>query len=173
MSAKRYLLTLFSILVLLLVWATPALADTTADVTITATPAYISISDNTASHDFGVVVASSNQSTPTNHIAVTNVSTVQTDITIFTTGNFTGGVGWTVSNTATPGADTAGLNSNRGGTWGVGDVIIEEAGGTPNYIYENCPASTNFTYGVQLLAPTSFSDGVQKTVTVRISAVSG
>lgn len=173
MSAKRYLLTLLSILALLLLWATPVMADTTADVTITATPAYIAVSDNTSDYDFGVVSTSSTQETPTSHIAITNTSSVQTDITIFTTGNFTGGGGWTVSNTATPGADTAGLNANRGGTWGVSDVIIEEAGGTPNYIYEDCPATTDFDYGIQLLAPTSFSDGDQKTVTVRISAAAG
>ena len=175
MSIKRILTTLIAILALL-VWVMPALpafADTTADVTVTATPAYIAVSDNLASYDFGVVAASSTQQTETTHIGITNTSTVQTDITILTTGNFTGGVGWTVSNTATPGADTAGLKSNRGGTWGAGDVIIEEAGGTPNYIYENCAALTDFDYGIQLLAPSSFSDGVQKSVTVRISAVAG
>lgn len=152
--------------------AVPALAATDADVDVTATPAYIAISDNATSYDFGVVSASSTPSTSTSYVAITNNSTVQTDITIsVTTASWAGGVTWTHSETATPGADTAGLESNRGGTWDVGDVIVKNA--APNYIYENAPALISFNYGLQLIAPTSFSDGVEKSITVRVSAVAG
>lgn len=170
---KKQIIAILTVALLILLWASPALADTTADVTVTATPAYIALSDNTSSVDFGVVAASSTTHTAEDHIAVTNTSTVQTDITIEVTGDWTGGVGWTHSNTATPGEDTAGMEANRDGTWGVGDVIVETTAGSPNYIYENCPATTNFNYGIELLAPTSFTDGVQKTNTVRVSAAAG
>jgi len=159
-------------LVLVLIPATPALAATDADVTVTATPAYVAIADNVTSYDFGIVTASSTSNTSANYTGITNTSSVQTDITIaVTTNTWAGGVTWTHSDTATPGADTAGMKANRGGTWGIGDIIVKFA--SPNYIYENAPAATNFDYGLQLIAPTSFGDGVQKSITVRVTAAAG
>ena len=169
---KKYILSIVLALILVLTLAAPALADTTADVTVTATPAYVAIADDQASHDFGVVAASSTPSTATDWCGITNTSTVQTDITIsVTTATWSGGVTWTHSDTCTPGENTAGMKANRGGTWGVGDVIIKN--GSPEYIYENCPALTDFDYGIKLWAPTSFTDGVEKTITVRVSAAAG
>ena len=139
---KKYIISIVLALTLVLIPAIPAFAATTADVTVTATPSYIAIADNQASYDFGVVAASATPSTATDWCAVTNTSTVQTDITIaVTAATWAGGVTWTHSDTATPGADTAGLKANRGGSWGTGDVIIKYS--SPNYIYENCPASTS------------------------------
>ena len=107
----RHLLTLTAILLLIFLWAIPVSAATTADVTVTATPEYIAVSDNAASYDFGVVATSSTTNTSTAHVGITNSSTVQTDITIsVTSATWSGGVTWTHSDTATPGADTAGLN---------------------------------------------------------------
>jgi hypothetical protein len=155
-----------------IMFAIPTLGATTADVTVTATPEYIAIADNATTCDFGTVAASSSTNTSTSYIAITNTSSVQTDITVAVTGaTWTGGTPWTHSDTATAGADTVGLKANRAGTWGTGDVIVKNA--SPNYIYENCPATTNFNYGLALIAPTSFSDGVQKTNTVRVTAVAG
>lgn len=169
---KKHLLSLVLSLMLVVGLAGPVMAATDADVDVTATPAYIAISDNATSYDFGVVSVSTTPSTATNFVAITNTSTVQTDITIsVTTNTWAGGVGWTHSDTATPGADTAGLESNRGGVWDTGDVIVKFA--APNFIYENCPALTNFDYGLQLIAPTSFTDGVEKSITVRVSAAAG
>lgn len=169
---KKLLLSLVLSLMLVVGLVSPVLAATDADVDITATPAYIAISDNASSYDFGVVATSSTPTTDTSYVAITNTSTVQTDITIsVTAASWAGGVTWTHSDTATPGADTAGLESNRGGTWESGDIIVKNA--APNYIYENCPALTDFDYGLQLIAPTSFGDGVQKSITVRVSAVAG
>lgn len=169
---KRYLFVVVLALLLTLMPVTPVLAATTADVTVQATPEYISITDNVTTQDFGTVATSSTENTSTSHVGITNVSSVQTDITIaVTAATWAGGVTWTHSDTATPGADTAGLLSNRGGTWGTGDVIVKFA--SPNYIYENCPALTDFDYGILLMAPTSFGDGVQKSITLRIEAVAG
>jgi hypothetical protein len=169
---KKYILSILIALVLIMTLAVPALAATDADVTVTATPSFIAIADNQSSYDFGVVASSSTPYTPTDWCAITNTSSVQTDITIaVTTSTWSGGVTWTHSDTSTPGEDTAGLKANRGGSWGTGDVIIKYD--TPNYIYEDCPATTNFAYGLKLWAPTSFTDAVQKEITVRVSAAAG
>src|SRR3972149_4243066 len=157
---KKLLISLLVALTLVLLPATGVFAATTADVAVTAPPAFIAITDNVTSYDFGVVAASSTTQSNEDWVGITNTSTVQTDITIaVTSATWAGGVTWTHSDTATAGVDTAGLKSNRGGTWGVSDVIVKF--NAPNYIYENCPASTSFTYGIQLLAPTSFGDGVE------------
>jgi hypothetical protein len=169
---KRLLVSLVLALVLVMSFSAPVLAATDADITVTATPEYIAISCDQSSYNFGVVAASSTPSTTTTWATITNSSTVQTDQTIkVTTATWSGGVTWTHSDTATPGENTAGLKANRGGTWGTGDIIIKYD--TPNFIYENCPATTNYSFGLKLIAPTSFTDGVQKSIVVRISAVAG
>lgn len=169
---KKYILSILLALALILMPSVPAFAATTADVTVTATPAYVAIADNQTSYDFGVVAVSTTPSTSTEWCGITNTSTVQTDITISVTGaTWSGGVTWTHSDTCTPGADTAGLKTNRGGTWGVSDIIIKNA--APEYIYENCPALTDFDYGIKLWTPTSYTDGVEKENTVRVSAAAG
>lgn len=169
---KKYILSVLIAFTLILTIVTPAFAATTADVTVTFTPQSISISDDQTSYDFGVCDASTTPYTATDWCAVTNTSNIQTDITIAVTGStWTGGNPYTHSDTGTPGSDTVGLSSNRGGTWGVGDVIVKYS--APNYIYENCPASTSFDYGLKLYVPTDFSDYVEKTNTVRVSAAAG
>lgn len=125
-----------------------------------------------ASYDFGTVTASANSSSATDHFTLSNNSTMQTDITIgMVSANWTGGNGWGHSDTATPDTDIAGMLANRGGSWGTGDVIVKY--NSPNYIYENCPATTAFDFGLMLIAPTEFTDGVEKENTVRITAVAG
>lgn len=169
---KKYILSVVLALILILTLATPAFAATTADVTVTFTPQSVAIADDQASYDFGTQDASATPYTATDWCEITNTSNVQTDITIAVTGNtWTGGNAYTHDDTATPGADTVGLKANRDGTWGVGDVIVKYS--SPNYIYENCPATTNFSYGLKLYVPTSFSDYVEKTNTVRVSAAAG
>ena len=149
-----------------------AMAATTADVTVNATPNYVSIADNVTTVDFGGVDTSSTTSTDTAYIGITNTSSVQTDQTIsVTAASWTGGNGWTHDDTGTPGAETAALLANRGGTWGVGDVVVKN--GSPDFIYENCPATTDYDYGLELLAPTEFDDGVEKSITVRVTAAAG
>ena len=169
---KKTILSLVLSLIFIFSFAIPAFAATTADVTVTFTPEYIAISDNQPSYGFGVVAASSTPNTATNWCTITNDSTVQTDITIAVTGNnWTGDNPIVHSDTATPGEDTCGLLANRGGTWGVSDVIVKYS--SPNYIYENCPATTGFSYGLKLVAPTSYTHPSQVENTVRITAAAG
>ncbi len=172
---KKLILSLALALTLVLYMSVPVLAATTADVTVTATPSYVAIADNATAYDFGIVSESTNYTIATNFVAITNSSSVQTDVTIaVTTADWaSAGVAWTYSNTATAGTDIVGLVSNNA-TWGVGDVIVESSiTGSPNFIYENLPSGVNFTYALKLVAPSAFTDGVQKSVTVRVTAVSG
>ena len=130
------------------------------------------ISVSPVSYDFGNVSESSTYNTTTGYFNITNGSSVQTDQTISVTGgNWTGGINWTHSDTCIPGLDTAGLKANRNGTWGSGDVVVKYS--SPEYIYEDCPASTDYSFGLSLHTPTSFSDGQEKTITIRITAVAG
>jgi hypothetical protein len=170
---KRILGGILLVLVLTLVSVVPVFAATTADVTVTATPSYVSVSINPAvPYDFGVVAESATPSTTTSYWTIDNTSSVQTDQTIsVTTATWSGGVTWTHSDTCTPGANTAGLKANKGGTWGVGDIIVKNA--SPNYIAENQTADTDYSFGLKLFAPTSFGDGAQKSIIVRVSAVAG
>lgn len=165
----RILAIVFAVL-MLGVPITPIFASTTADVTVTATPSYIAIGVTPTTYDFGVVAASSNTTTAnTTYFLISNNSSVTTNMTISVTGaTWTGGTVWTHSDTGTPGADTVGLYANAGGTFGTGDVLVKNA--APNKIKTNQAATTNFSYGLDLLAPTSFSDGVQKTNVVRVTA---
>ena len=125
------------------------------------------------SYSFGVVAESSTPSTTTTYFTIANTSTMQTDQTIgVTTATWGGGVTWAHSDTATPGTNTAGLKANKGGIWGTGDVIVKYSAPW-NYIAENQLANTNYSFGLKLIAPTAFTDGVQKQIIVRITAVAG
>lgn len=160
------------ILIAVIIPTTTVSAATTQDITVTATPAYVSISCNQTDLDYGVVAANITSNTTTNWATIDNTSTVQTDQTIgVTTSTWAGGVTWTHSDTCTVAEDTAGMKANKNGTWGTGDVIVKYS--SPNYIAENQAADTDYYFGLSLWTPESFTDGVEKTITVRISAVSG
>ena len=149
-----------------------AKAATTAEFTVTGTGEYIAITDNVTSYAFGTVAASSTTAMSNSYVGITNTSTVQTDQTIAVTGDWTSaGSGWTHDNTGVAGVNTAAMKASDGD--GAFDVVVETLAGTPNYIYENCPAATDYQYEVELLAPTSFTDGEENSNTVRVTAAAG
>lgn len=175
LKRMKILAPIAMIFALLCLWLIPvgeALALTTADVSVNATPSYISISiavDN-QTYSFGTVATSATPSTGTSYFPVTNLSTVITNQSIkVTSATWTGGTGWTHDDTATAGADTVGLTANKGGAWGVGDVIVKAAAAFNN-IAASQAVTTDYSFGLKLYAPTSFSDGTLKTNTVRITA---
>ncbi len=149
--------------------ATPVLASTTADVVINATPSFISIAIGVPNtYAFGVVVASSVTNTTTTYFTATNTSSVSTTTTIKVIGDWTsGGVGWTASDTGAAGADTAGLwaYSPDTSTWAV---IVKKSAAFNNLVTAKA-ANTNFTFGLGLLAPSSFTDGQLNSNTVRLT----
>lgn len=126
------------------------------------------ISVSPVSYDFGVIQASSTTNTTTNYFTITNNSGIQTDQTIsVTTSTWSGGLGWDHSDTGTAGDNTTAIYAYRT-AW---NVIVKNA--SPNFIYENCPASTSYDFGLSLQAPTVFYDGAEKTITIRITAAAG
>ena len=166
----RVLVAVVLVLAMVFAGGNVAQADTlTADVTVTATPSFIGISVNVTSWGAGTVTTSSYTNTTTGYFGIDNTSSVITNNSISVTGaTWTGGTAWTHSDTATIGADTVALRSNKGGTWGTSDVIVKNA--SPNNIAASQAANTDWPFGLSLQAPTSFSDGTLKTNTVRITA---
>jgi hypothetical protein len=167
---RRILLAVLIAGMLTLLPVAMVFALTTSDVTVTATPSYISITNDhsVTGNDFGIVTASTNASTAQGHITVTNTSSVPTNVSIkVVTANWTGGTEWLHSDTAIAGADTAGLTSSN--NTGVYETIVKYAAAF-NDIFGNLPANTNFSFELRLVTPTSFSDGTQKTNTVRLTA---
>lgn len=179
-SVKSYLLRLglvVSILVMLgllglfnlVALSSPVEAQTTANITITITPGVIGISCNVSTYAVGTVYTGTSVNTSTTVWAkITNSSTVVTNHSIGVTGaTWTGGAtAWTHSPTATPGADTIGMNANKGGTWGTGDVIVKSS--ALNNIATNQAASTDYTFGISILMPTSTTVNDQKTNVLQI-----
>lgn len=149
-------------------------AQSTADVTVNATPAYISITVAPTAYSFGVVTESAVTNTTTDYFTVTNTgTTVTTNNTISVNASSwqSAGTGWTHSDTATAGANTVGLEANKGGSWGSGDVVVQYT--TPQILAQDQAASTNWDFGLQLRAPTSFTDGQTNTILVTVTAAYG
>ncbi len=162
----KKLIAIGAVVALLIISAVPAMAATTQDVTVTADPIFVSISNSPNTYDFGAVATSSTPSTTSNYFTIDNTSDVATNISIsVTTAAWSGGAGWTHSDTATAGVDTAGLKSGTGGT---NDIIVKNA--SPNNLVSSLAADTDYTWNMQLITPTSFTDGVQKLIVVRLTA---
>ena len=170
---KKLFLSFVLALTLVLLPVIPALAATSADVTITVTLEHIELSDNATSYDFGTVALSAEPYTATDYVGVTNDSTVTIDVEIYVVNDtWTGGANaWTHSDTATAGADTIGAKANAGGTWGVSDVTIKKSGSSPDLIEDDLGGpGDDFDYGIKLYCPTSDTDHVQKTNDIRVEA---
>ena len=129
------------------------------------------ISVSPTSYNFGAVQEGSTTNTTTSYFTITNTSSIQTDQTIsVTTTTWSGVEGWLHNDSGIPGDNATAILSNNT-TWGVTDIIVKNA--APNFIRENLPASTSYSFGLGLWAPTVLYDGSEKTITVRISAVQG
>jgi hypothetical protein len=165
----RILASVLVALVFSLGIGSPVLAGTTTDVVVTATPSYLSIGATPGSYNFGAVDTSTNYSTTNGYFTVGNNSSVTCNVTIgVTSANWSGGDGWGHSETATAGDSIAGLVSSN--NTGAFNVIVKQAA-PHNQIYPNLPATPQtFTFELKLVAPTSFTDGTQKTQTVRLTA---
>lgn len=125
-----------------------------------------SITSAPATYGFGTVGTSSTTSTGLDYFNVTNDGSGAVNITIHSD-NWTGGINWTLSDTATPGSDTVGL---RAGLDGGGYTIIVKKTAPYNDLVTNLAESGSQLWGLQLLAPTVFSDGVLKESTVTLTA---
>lgn len=154
------------VLALMLVFAIPVSAATTQDVAVNATPAFVTITNAPDNWGFGVVATSTNYSTAVGEFTITNGSTVAIDISIGCNSTWAGGNDWTHDDTGTPGATTAALYATPNTVaW---NVIVKNS--APQNLVTSLAASTPQDWGLRLMAPTSFDDGVLKTTTVTLTA---
>lgn len=148
----------------------PVSAATTQDVAVDATLSYISISNSPALFHFLLVVAGSTSNTTQGEFTVVNTSTVPINVSIgAVTANWTSaGHQWIHDDTGVGKAiDTAGLmSSNNTNAFNIAVHYV-----TPQNLTAGWPATTNFQWELSLIAPSEFSDGVLKAMTVRLSAV--
>jgi len=99
---------------------------------------------------------------------LTNNSSYAIDVTISAT-DMTGGITWTLSDTATPGADTYGLRAGlEGGSY---NVVVRKNGPYNTLVSSLAGSGGTQNWGLQLLVPTSFSDGAVKSGTITLTAV--
>lgn len=127
------------------------------------------ISNTPTSFDFGTLSEGGTYETTggltTAYFTVTNNSAFTVNITIGGT-DMTGGTTWTLSNDGSAGNMIYGLNAGlEGGSY---NVIVNKAGG--NTLVSNLLASNSQDWGLQLLAPTTMSDGASKSGTVTLTA---
>jgi hypothetical protein len=163
----KVLLVLLASVMLTLVAPLSAMAATTADVVVTADPSYIAITNTPSTWSIGAVIAGTEKSTAVNYFTANNTGSITSNISIaaiLTSGNWSGGNGWIHSNTATAGADTAGMKSSID-SWSTNVTVAATAA----WLKTGLATATTQTWALAFLAPTSYSDGVQKTMTVRLT----
>jgi hypothetical protein len=126
----------------------------------------LSISNTPSSYNFGTVVPGATISTGLSYFTVTNNSGSAINITIGGT-DITGGITWTLSDTGTPGTSTAGLKAGLNG--GSYNIVVKKT--SPyNILKSNLAGSASQGWGLQLLGPTNYTDSVQKSGTVTLTA---
>jgi len=173
--------TLASILALTIVWATPAFAADSADVTVTATPTYIALTNSEATWALGTVAASTtywwtadgNEPDPNETYeaadmksTITNTGSAAEDIDIEAT-DFTGGVGWTLDDAAVD-ADQVMLGWQiTGGS--TGTINYMESADAAAELKDDLASSGTVKWMMQLKTGT-FTDGDAKSCTVTVSA---
>jgi len=175
---------------LLVVFAVPIFAATTQDVTVTATPAYISIANDLSTWTVngltgsGVIAPATeywsnplgDTLTPSDPVVdgecrftITNSSTVITDLTVNFI-HFTGGDAMQNSGTGSGGVGTFGAYSYcTGMTYSTGKVIADNAGSGP--MKEDLAVTTNIKWGVSCDTQTDvWTSGDDMTSTITITA---
>lgn len=148
-------------------------AATSQDVSVNATPAFMSISNAPSSYDFGVISENSSENTTNGYFTITNSSTVNIDLNIQCNGWSSTGSAWTYND---PASDTANLDASSGdggvgGSTGAGAWDISILNGSNTLICDNVTTATNPTWEIQLDTPTEFTHGDEQTTTVTIAAI--
>jgi hypothetical protein len=180
------------LLVVLLVATLPVLAATTQDVTVTATPSFISIANAPATWALDGITGDSRVDINTVYYAnplgdttapaganvvdgecrftITNSSTVAIDLSV-NCGNFTGGDAMTNTDTGNNGAGQYGAYSWASGTaYPGGRVIMKTA--ASGVLVDALAALTNIKWGGEIETQTdAWTSGDVMTATMTISAV--
>jgi len=190
---KKLLIAVMLVLALVLVPVTPAFADTSQEVSVTATPAFIAIAnapDNWTVNDIvgvgtkGVMVVdtvyysnpSGDCTVPSDDVVdgecrftITNTSTVITDLTV----NFPDHAGGDASTNSDAGTnDTTSFGAYvycTGMTYSSGKVICKKAGSDP--MKEDLAATTDIKWGITYESQSdAWTSGTPMTSTVTITA---
>lgn len=172
---KRKVLTLVLSLILVsalgLNLSAVALAADTGTIGITAEGQEVAITVSPTTWDVGIVAPGDPAvESGLDHFTLTNTGNVNVDTTISGT-DLTGGGGtdWTLSDTATSGADTYGLNAGLSG--GSYDIVVKKAAPYNTVVAGLAPGGTQ-AFGLQFLVPTSITTTmVEKSGTITIAAV--
>jgi hypothetical protein len=126
----------------------------------------VQITNAPGSYDFGTVAAGTTKSSGLTTFQVTNNSSVAVNITISGT-DMTGGNTWTLSDAAAPGSMICGF---KAGLFGGSYNVIVKKNGPYNTLVAALGSGLSQQWGLQLLAPTNYTDGATKTGTVTITA---
>lgn len=178
-KAKNLILSLLLAIAFAVLPVGGAFAATTADVTITATPTYVAITNGTSSWAIGTIAGSTtvywtaDDLVPAEPLVdgdmkstITNTGSVSVDLTVHSH-NFTGGVGWTLATGA--GEDTVVLAVGRTGDANVA-AMRKLVDTTPQDLYTSGLASSGTLKWCMYLTTGTFTDGTEKTTTVTITA---
>lgn len=177
--ARRGLWSVAFALALLVVSAVPALAATTQEVTVTATPEYIALTNSEASWAAGSVAESSTYWWTADTTApdepfvdgdmkstITNTGSVAEDIDVKVAA-FTGGVGWSISTDDSPGEDEVSLRAGITGT--ANEAAMVQVITSDTELVSNLAASGTKKWCMEMETGT-FTDGVEKSGTVTLTA---
>jgi hypothetical protein len=180
---KRILLSLIIAISLIGVFSIPAFAATTADVTVTATPTYIAMTNGLATWSVGVVAESGTYwwdsdgagsgAAPSSSFddgematTITNTGSVAEDIDVHCHAA-TGGVGWAVSTDDSPGANEYSLRAGITGT--ANEAAMIQVITTDSELIDSLAAAGTKKWIMELETGT-FTDGVEKSFTVTLTA---
>jgi len=172
---KRLVISVVLALALLMVPVSGAFAASTQEVTVTATPSFVSISNTPTSEALGTIADSTTHwanpgGAPTDTLddaeclfTVTNDGSVTVNIQIKAT-DFTGGVGWTLASTA--GENQVVMKAGfEGETAGEMQVVT-----TSNAAFISSLASSADIDWEFSLETGTFTDGTEKSSTITLTA---
>lgn len=188
---KRFIAILTIIGLAVLFSATPILAATSQNVTITATPSYIDIANSPGTWTLNGITGGGKIDVDTVYYAnplgdtttpsatvqagecqfdLTNTSSIATDITV-NCGDFSGGdANMTNSNDGSNGASTYGGYSWYAGLSYASKVVMKTS--ASSVLYDGLAASTNIDWGAEIETQTgAWAGSSSSTATMTISAV--
>ena len=160
---RKTLLAILLALALVAILVGSVFAASTAGVTVTATPGWVSITNAPIDYDFDVVLAGIDEDTGIDYFTITNASTVDMDISIECDG-WAGAVNsWTYG---APAEDTARLAASDGD--GAYDVTLAVDSGT--LLIDAVAVGTHPSWELELQVPTSFTYVDEQTTMVTLTA---
>lgn len=175
---KRIIVAVGLAVIMLLSSVVPAMAATTADVTITATPEFLSITNDSGNWAIGAIAEAATVYFTADGLVpaeplvdgdmkgtLTNGGSVTSDIDI-KCANFTGGVGWALSADETPGENEVNLRAGITGMANLAAMI--QVVNADTELVDSLAASGTIKWCMILEAGT-FTDGAAKSGTVTLT----